>query len=71
LFLGPLLYHMFLVDMRIGFASPSWNIARFSRGRKRGRPAQFGSDGSQPSANLPVEVGGQCSAPDASCPPAG
>lgn len=31
-----------------------------------GRPAQFGSAGSQPSANRPVEVG-QCSATDAGC----
>jgi hypothetical protein len=30
---APLLYHMFLIDMRISFANPPWSIARLSRGR--------------------------------------
>jgi hypothetical protein len=33
LLVGPLLYHMFLIDMRISFASPTRSIPRLSGGR--------------------------------------
>jgi hypothetical protein len=48
---------MFLIDMRISFACPLFEHNKIMARAIEGQPAQFGSDGSQPSANWPVEVG--------------
>ena len=45
---------MFLVDMRISSASPSIQHSEITACAIGGQPAQFGSDGPQPSANRPV-----------------
>jgi hypothetical protein len=47
---------MFLIDMRISPASAAKHSEVIARA-KEGQSAQFGSDGSQPSANWPAEVG--------------